>query len=186
MAYAVSVSRKLSTACRLPALAALALLQGACNGEIYVRDGVTDGDTFYLAERALHDTDPVLQSWVAYSLSRSACQLRTGGENPARATSFECELAAREHLLETWSELRARNPAGSDYLDGLSRVQQAGFLDEYVWRHFRDDSWQSPPGLQPSRFEEWRRRHLPDHEPRTRWVGSWGYARRVSAGGFPE
>lgn len=172
-----------SIARRRAGYAALALLLGACNGEIYLRDGVTDGDTFYLAERALHDTDPVLQSWVSYSLSRSACQLRAGGDNPARATSFECEITAREHLLETWSELRARDPAGSAYLDGLSRVQQAGFLDEYVWRHFRNESWQSPPGLQSAQFEEWRRRHLPDHEPRTRWVGSWGYSRRISAAG---
>jgi hypothetical protein len=186
VAYAAGVSRMPAIACRLPAWATLALLLGACNGEVYLRDGVTDGDTFYLAERALHDTDPVLQSWVSYSLSRSACQLQQGEENPARATSFDCELEAREHLLETWSELRARNPAGSEYLDGLSRVQQAGYLDEYVWRHFRDDAWKPPPGLQPEHYEAWRRRHLPEHEPRTRWVGSWGYARRVSAEGFPE
>ena len=28
----------------------------ACTGEVYLRDGVTDGDTFYLAERASTDT----------------------------------------------------------------------------------------------------------------------------------
>ncbi len=171
---------------RLPALAALFLVLGACSGEIYLRDGVTDGDTFFLAERALHDPDPALQSWVSYSLSRSACQLRNGAGNPARATSFDCELAAREHLLETWSSLRERDPASSDYLDDLDRVQQAGFLDEYVWRHFRDDSWSPPPGLQPERFRAWSRHHLPGHVPRTRWIGSWGYGRDVAAGAIPE
>ncbi len=69
----------------------IVLAVAACSGEVYLRDGVTDGDTFYLAERALSDTDPVLQSWVGYSLARSACQLLIGGDNPARESSFDCE-----------------------------------------------------------------------------------------------
>ena len=41
-------------------LALLALLPlVASGGEIYTRDGVTDGDTFYLAPRAWADDDPV-------------------------------------------------------------------------------------------------------------------------------
>src|SRR5210317_160467 len=114
-------------------LAATALTMAACNGEIYVRDGVTDGDTFYLADRALVDEDPVLQSWVSYSLTKSACQLQIGGDNPARASSFECELMARRLLLQTWSEKTARSLAVSDrYLDELASVQGAGYLGEYV------------------------------------------------------
>ena len=62
----------------------LLLVLAACNSSIYTKDGVTDGDTFYLAPRAWADDDPVLQSWVAYSLARSACQLEVGGDNPAR------------------------------------------------------------------------------------------------------
>ena len=50
----------------------------ACSGEIYVRDGVTDGDTFYLAERALTDVVPALQSCVIYSIARSTCKLGIG------------------------------------------------------------------------------------------------------------
>ena len=53
----------------------LCALLGACNSDIYVRDGVTDGDTFYLAQEAMHDPDPALQSWVSYSLMKCACQL---------------------------------------------------------------------------------------------------------------
>ena len=65
----------------------------ASGGEIYTRDGVTDGDTFYLAPRAWADDDPVLQSWVAYSLMKSTCQLEIGGDNPAR----KALLAAAPH-----------------------------------------------------------------------------------------
>ena len=61
----------------------------AGGSEIYTRDGVTDGDTFYLAPSAFTDDDPAFQSWVTYSLMKSTCQLEIGGENPARANSFE-------------------------------------------------------------------------------------------------
>jgi hypothetical protein len=159
------------------------LASAACDGRIYVRDGVTDGDTFYLAERALHDPDPVLQSWVSYSLTRSACQLQIGGENPARATSFGCELTAREHLLETWEEHRARNPSSSDrYLDELLRVQAAGYLDEYVLHYFRRGKWREPAGLDSRGFEPWRKLHLRRHRPETRIIGSWNYAGDVNQG----
>ena len=79
------------------------LAVASCSAEVYLRDGVTDGDTFYLAERALTDSDPALQSWVSYSLARSVCQLQIDGENPARASSFECEMMARHLLLDTAS-----------------------------------------------------------------------------------
>jgi hypothetical protein len=86
------------------------LMLSACNSEIYVRDGVTDGDTFYLAERALTDDDPVLQSRVRYSLTKSTCQLQIGGENPARASSLECELSLRRMLLDAWNERKHETP----------------------------------------------------------------------------
>ncbi|HEX9852266.1 MAG TPA: hypothetical protein VGA68_04595 [Woeseiaceae bacterium] len=163
------------------ALTIAGLLVAACSGEIYVRDGVTDGDTFYLAERALTDSDPALQSWVSYSLTRSACQLQIGGDNPARATSFECELGARRHLIDTWSEQRAEDPDITDeYLDELTRVREAGFLAEYVADNFRRRGWQIPQGLDQRGFRHWRRVHLRGHELSTRLIGSWNYARNVN------
>jgi hypothetical protein len=161
-------------------LTTAALLAAACNGEIYVRDGVTDGDTFYLAERALTDTDPVLQSWVSYSLSRSACQLQIGGENPARESSFECELGARAELVESWSGQRAGQPYVADgYLDELARVEDAGFLPEYVADNFRRRGWQLPADLDARAYRDWRQMHLPRHRPMTRLIGSWNYRRNV-------
>lgn len=160
---------------------ALALSVAACHGEIYVRDGVTDGDTFYLADRALTDPDPVLQSWVRYSLTKSTCQLVIGGDNPARATSFECELTARRHLLEAWSEYQVFAPPPADpYLDSLAGVQEAGFLPEYVAHYFRRESWHLPDDLETQAFGTWRRRNLRGHDPQTRLIGSWNYARNVN------
>jgi hypothetical protein len=160
----------------------------AFGGQIYLRDGVTDGDTFYLADAALHDDDPVLQSWVSYSLTRSACQLQIGGDNPARASSFECELIAREHLLETWREQGAEGAAAHDagpageYLNELLAVEQAGFLREYVGRFFKRKSWQLPAELRTRDFQVWLRQHLRHHKPQTRLIGSWNYASKVQKG----
>jgi len=157
------------------------LAVAGCSGEVYLRDGVTDGDTFYLAERALTDTNPVLQSWVTYSLGRSACQLQIGGENPARESSFACEMTARRLLLDTWLEQRAENhDLGDAYLDELARVQASGYLDEYVASYFRKRHWEIPDALDRSAFKKWRRANLPGHKPQTRIIGSWNYAKNVT------
>ena len=156
-------------------LLVLVVLAG-CNNDIYVRDGVTDGDTFFLAPIAMVDTDPALQSWVAYSLTRSVCQLELGGENPARASSFDCEFRARDVLADAWAEHRADNRAISDdYLDALLAVRAAGYLREYTAHYFRRDDWREPVEANVKAFDDWRREHLRGHRPQTRIVGSWGY-----------
>lgn len=152
------------------------LLLTGCSPAVYVRDGVTDGDTFYLAPRALVDDDPVLQSWVSYSLTRSTCQLLAGGENPAKVTSYGCEFSARQTLLDTWEEQKREHPGTSNtYLDSLLEVRNAGFLDEYTVVYFAGPRWQVPVEVRPDDFRGWQRRHLRQHRPETRWVGSWGF-----------
>ena len=158
----------------------LVLATGGCSGEIYLRNGVTDGDTFYLADRALTDPDPVLQSWVRYSLGTSTCQLQIGGDNPARASSFDCELGARHQLLDAWAEHRLAKPGIADpYLDTLSEVRAAGFLPEYVAHYHARKTWRLPDSLDAGGFSDWRRSNLRGHDPQTRLIGSWNYARNV-------
>jgi hypothetical protein len=160
---------------RILAFLALAALAG-CNSSIYARDGVTDGDTFYLAPRAWSDDDPVLQSWVAYSLSKSTCQLEIGGDNPARNSSYGCEFTARSHLLETWQEQRAEHVTAADpYLDDLLRVREAGYLDEYVVHYFGRRDWLVPAEVSVDEFRRWRQRNLRQHRPHTQMIGSWNY-----------
>jgi hypothetical protein len=145
----------------------------ACDGTVYTRDGVTDGDTFYLAPRAWTDDDPVLQSWVAYSLMKSACQLEVGGENPARVSDYGCEFTARRHLVEAWEEHRAG--ASDPYLDDLLAVRDAGFLDEYTVFYFGHSGWAVPGEVRVADFRRWRKSHLQGHRPQTRLIGSWNY-----------
>lgn len=166
--------------CRFYCLAAALMIAG-CNTSIYVRDGVTDGDTFYLAPQAFAENDAVLQSWVAYSLIRSTCQLEVGGENPARVSTYDCELTARQHLLDSWQEKRALGAPREDrYLDTLVGVREAGFLDEYVVYYFGKRSWQVPADIDLDAFQDWRRARLKGHAPETRWIGSWGYRQALS------
>lgn len=154
----------------------------ACNSEIYTRDGVTDGDAFYLAPVAFASDDPALQAWVAYSLMKSVCQLEIGGDNPARANSFQCEFSARSNLVNTWQEKRQQDQKLSDtYLDTLTEVQYAGFLAEYTVHYFGDEGWSPPDGLRVHEFERWRRANLRGHKPSTHLVGSWNYRETIEA-----
>jgi len=163
----------------------LSVVLAGCNPAIYVRDGVTDGDTFYLAPTAFTG-DPTVNSWVRFSLMRSACKLAVGGEIPSRVSTFDCEVKARSHIVDAWQEERIRNDSVEDaYLDALLEVRHAGFLDEYVVYYFGNPSWDVPDMLDEAGFRDYRRMHLRGHRPETRLIGSWGYggAAALSGGG---
>lgn len=152
------------------------------SSEIFTRDGVTDGDGFYLAPGAILNDDPAYQSWVTYSLIKSACQLKIGGDNPAKASSFDCEFRARTQLLNTWEGKKQLNPdVSDDYLDALSDVRHAGFLAEYTVRHFKKANWDVPEGLRRNEFRAWAKQHLQRHKPQTKIIGSWNYKSKVDA-----
>lgn len=157
------------------------LLLASCDHGIYTRDGVTDGDTFYLAPAAFSTEDPAYQSWVTYSLMKSTCQLRIGGDNPARASSFDCEFRSRRHLVDAWREKQQIDDTASNaYLDELVEVQVAGFLAEYTMHYLGRPHWRAPEGLRTTEFQSWRREHLAGHRPKTRITGSWNYNHKVA------
>lgn len=156
--------------------AVCALAVAGCDGGIYVRDGVTDGDTFYLAENAYHDDDPALQSWVAYSLDLSACQLMIGGDNPAHNSSFACEYGARQTLADAWAEQTVDQSTNSDpYLDDLVKIRDADFLREYVADSYARRGWELPHDLDIKEYDVWRRDNLRGHRREQRIIGSWNY-----------
>ncbi len=164
---------------RFPVLFSYLLLT-ACNHGIYTRDGVTDGDTFYLAPSAFGNNDPAFQSWVAYSLMKSTCQLKLGGENPARANSFDCEFTARQNLVNAWEEQASGHQETTDeYLDTLGDVHGAGFLAEYTAHYFGRRDWRYPEGLRVEAFLRWQQQHLSKHRPETRITGSWNFGASI-------
>lgn len=158
----------------------IALLLAACQSGIYVRDGVTDGDTFFLAPVAHSSDDPVIASWVRYSLIRSSCQLQFESPNPARVSRYDCELKARRHLVDAWLESRWRDSAeDTAYLDTLATVSAAGFLEEYTAHYLGKRGWRLPADIDLRAFAGWRRIHLRSHRPETRLIGYWGYRNPV-------
>ncbi len=158
----------------------LAFLAG-CNSQVYVRDHVTDGDTFYLAPQAFVDNDPVLQSWVAYTLMLSACQLDIGGDNPARVTDYGCEFSARMLLLDTWERKLEKDPdIRDDYLETLWAIREAGYLDEYTVHFYGEEVWQVPIEVNVPKFVEWSKENLGSHKPQKRIIGSWNYAENAA------
>lgn len=160
----------------------LLLPLAASGGEVFTSDGVTDGDTFYLAPAAHSNNEPVYQSWVAYSLMKSACQLEIGGINPARANSFECELKSRRRLVEAWDQKKQGDSELTDlYLDALSEVQYSGFLTEYTAVFFAKKGWSLPANLRTAEFSDYRREYLGRHKAITRIIGSWNYREIVDA-----
>lgn len=166
---------------RIAQILVLAAMLAGCNSRVYVSDGVTDGDRFSLPDYVNSDGDPVTQSWVAYSVGRSFCQLEMGGDNPARNHSFDCELLAREALVDRWADYGdvnngPRDPAAT-YIDQLADAADASYLDEYVWRYLRRRGWQKPIDLNLAEFEDWRANQdsWKRHRPVTKIIGSWGY-----------
>ena len=159
----------------------VALVLVGCQPGLYLKDGTTDGDTFYLAPAAYASDDPAVASWVRYSLIRSTCQLEVGGDNPARVSRYACEHTAREHLVDAWREQQQGEPASNAYLDTLVAVQEAGFLGEYTAFYFATPAWRLPETLDLDAFKRWRRENLVRHNPQTRLVGYWGYRSKIAA-----
>ncbi len=163
---------------RLFALIVLVALS-ACRDDIYVRNGVTGGDRFHISPQQLLAEDPVQQSWIAYSLAKSVCQLELDDDNPARANSFGCEFSSRLHLLDEWQQQRTLTPGiRDDYLDTLAMVRDEAFLDEYVVYFFGKKNWIVPAEIEQSAFGKWRRKHLRGHKTDTRVIGSWSFRRK--------
>lgn len=143
-----------------------------CGVQVYNFGGAGRGTKFILPPGPAQSRSAVIQSWVAYSLALSTCQLEMGGELPSSNTSFDCERRARKVLIERWQG-RLNPSEMDDYLDELASVQTADLLGEYVWVFLRERSWQRPQGLDLERFGKWRRQHLGWHRPKTRIIGYW-------------
>jgi len=107
-------------------------------------------------------------SWLSYALelerySREHPDLRPacGGR---LVPDLGAELAARRAALATYRG-RAADARPSRYFDELSRIEEAGFLEEYLWTWLREQHRESAPSreLQVGEFEAMRRREMPGH-----------------------
>src|SRR5262245_48035016 len=106
------------------------------------------------------------QLWVAYASGLLKAAREAPGTLPpcggALTSRFATELAARREALR---EYRSRDPRPPGYFAELARVEDAGFLDEYVWYYLRDAATETTPpaGLDLAGFEGFRQRELATH-----------------------
>lgn len=115
----------------------------------------------------------VSSAWLGYALSRLAwindnVPMDTL-EDYTNYGSFSEEFTGRESLVNIWGELKVSDPLLEDrYLDDLLLVQSNGFLREYVWTYFGNDSWEMPQeDFKFQKFAEWHAINLSGHSPET-------------------
>jgi hypothetical protein len=107
--------------------------------------------------------------WLAYAVELNEYAREHPEAGPPCGGIFEppyqLEVDAR---LAALREYRARPANGrrSPYFNLLSKVESAGFLDEYVWSYLHRDAWGATPPheLSMGAFEEFRARELGAHE----------------------
>ena len=119
---------------------------------------------------------PVLSGWLFYAGARKMWVdgkfTETFPDRGPYRYSFSEELYARRYLIMFWLSLKQKSPAPVDrYLDELAAVDRAGFLEEYVWRHFFSSQWfESSDGLRLEAFTQWENENLPGHTAQTRAI----------------
>ncbi len=119
---------------------------------------------------------PVLAGWLVYAGARAVWVdgkfVETFPDQGAYRYSFSEELDARRNLVKFWLSLKQKTPAPVDlYFDQLADVDRAGFLREYVWKHFFSDQWfENPDDLRLEAFTQWENENLPGHRAQTRAI----------------
>jgi hypothetical protein len=114
-----------------------------------------------------YDTDTA-ELWLTYAMELVKYSREHPETRPACGgrllPGFDAELAARRAAL---AEFRARDAAqrGARYFEELLRIDDAGFLAEYVWHYLRDErrDHAPPEGLRLTEFASFRQRELASH-----------------------
>jgi tetratricopeptide (TPR) repeat protein len=66
-------------------------------------------------------------------------------------------------LAKVWLELKSKDKVSDNYLDDLVKVENAGYMVEYVWRYFRSPYWTAPANLHEDQFTSWAVQNMPNH-----------------------
>jgi hypothetical protein len=84
--------------------------------------------------------------------------------------SFEEEVEARTTVAKIYQQLQTSDKdLNLPYFNALLRVEQAGFMPEYVWHYLHQQAWkQIPASIRMEAFETWQRSNLAEHKPMTR------------------
>jgi hypothetical protein len=112
--------------------------------------------------------------WLAYNVCRMGFIVQHRADYPAKGVgaipaSFADECSGRSGALEVYVAQREKKEMEKDeYWEDVKKVEEAGFLSEYVWTFFRRDDW--PENDKPKKLEEfkrWQAKEIPNHKPET-------------------
>ena len=113
--------------------------------------------------------------WIGYLFARMDFIGRNGGRYQrvpgVILPIFDEEVFARGEAAKIYRNLKQQNKAmESPYFNDLEKVDAAGFMPEYVWRHLQRKEWSTvPPDLRVAEFDRWSRNNLAsNHAPETR------------------
>ncbi len=124
---------------------------------------------------AFPKTSGRFNGWLGYALARriwidSKFHKRFTNESRYQYT-YDEELDARESASKIWSELAAKEHFDDRYFADLGRIEDAGFMREYVWFCVPHPAWIKPAGLKDANFAAWLSSNLPSHVVET-WVSA--------------
>jgi hypothetical protein len=102
----------------------------------------------------------VLASWYAYGLRLvSLAEVRPskpGATDESFSPTFREEVLARKHLLVQWRHVKKKAPeTTNEYLESLQKVEDAGFLEEYVWFTGKYPEGSDSKTLDIENFRKW-------------------------------
>ena len=113
-------------------------------------------------------------AWLAYGMAKVAIlQGKFSGVTASSSSDYGIELAARKTMVDVWREWQAKAGDRDTYLDKLSEVEKAGFLQEYVIFYFARPGWNLPQTVFAqvdwNGFVRYAKTNLQDHRGET-WV----------------
>jgi len=102
--------------------------------------------------------------WFAYGMALSSWDptYLSGG----KLNYFDREVFARAEAARIWKQLREKGEVNADKdLDALSAINDAGYMQEYVWIYLKRRSFQNPGDLRLEEFRVWAKENLQQHTP---------------------
>ena len=124
------------------------------------------------------EVDPSLSEkegavWIGYLMARANYVSKHERDYIGRpgliVPSYDEELSARSTATQIYRELKAADSTlVIGYFDDLTRIDNAGFMPEYVWVYLHQDTWKTAPETERLKlFEEWRSSQLTAHKSQT-------------------
>lgn len=119
-----------------------------------------------LIDASLRNDPTATVVWIAYgvglAMNHPKLDLQRAAGLHAYVPTFDADLLARKNQIVVWNQIKAKDASVSNtYMSELEKINEAGFLQEYVWEYYKQPGWVEPSGLRLSQFDVWRQQNLP-------------------------